>query len=182
MKQIRIIPFILLFFFSFLTFSCLTTREPGMSRRDTRESLRDKQMDIVRKAIEDSSFVFVATHALPVRGGNIHLNYSYDVKIEGDTLISYLPYFGVAYHVEYGRRNSPLDLKQPMEKYQTEETKKGYIIKAETKNNMDYLTYTFHIPHPDNATLNVTSTNRQAISFYGRIKEIRDEEEVEVKE
>ena len=40
---------------------------------------------------------------------------------------------------------------------------------------MDNLNYTFHISDLGYATLNVISTNRQAISYYGRIEAPEEE-------
>jgi hypothetical protein len=40
---------------------------------------------------------------------------------------------------------------------------------------MDHLTYTFFVSDQGFATLNVNSTNRQSISFYGSIEAARNE-------
>jgi hypothetical protein len=76
----------------------------------------------------------------------------------------------VAYHVEYGGRNSAFDFSLPIENYEMHEEEKGYRINLEVKNKMDYITYSFHISELGYSTLNVTSTSRQAISYYGRIE------------
>jgi hypothetical protein len=86
-----------------------------------------------------------------------------------------LPFYGVAYHVEYGGRNSAFDFSLPLEKYEMEEDEKGYRISLEVKNKMDYITYSFQISELGYSTLNVTSTNRQAISYYGRIEKPEQE-------
>ncbi len=47
---------------------------------------------------------------------------------------------------------------------------KGYQVNLEVKNKMDYISFMFQISELGYATLNITSTNRQAISFYGKIE------------
>jgi hypothetical protein len=153
------------------TLLCLQAQEPAKSRRERRAERQEKRMNEVKEMIHGRSFIFEATHAMPLGGGSIHLNHSFDVELNGDTLTSYLPFFGVAYRVEYGSRSAGLDFTQPVQSYEMEEKDDGYLIKLEVKNKMDLLNYTFFISHLGFATLNVTSTNRQAISYYGRIED-----------
>lgn len=161
--------FFIAFFFIFLT-PDLFAQEPAKSRKERRTERQEKRKEEVKNVILDKSFVFVPTHAMPLGGGSIQLSYSFEAEIKGDSLFSYLPFYGVAYHVEYGGRNSAFDFSHPLENYEMEEVENGYHIKLEVKNKMDYITYSFHISELGYSTLNVTSTNRQAISYYGRIE------------
>jgi hypothetical protein len=156
--------------FFILLFPDLFSQEPAKSRKELREERQEKRMEEVKKMILDQSFTFVPTHALPLGGGSIQLSYSFEAEIKGDSIFSYLPFFGVAYHVEYGGRNSAFDFSLPVENYEMEEDRNGYRIKLEIKNKIDYITYSFHISELGYSTLNVTSTNRQAISYYGSIQ------------
>jgi hypothetical protein len=165
MKRIHLISFLLV-----LSVMCLNAQETAKSRRERRAEQQEKRMDEVKEMIRTKSFVFEATHAMPLGGGSIHLNHTFDVEVNGDTLVSYLPFFGVAYRVDYGSRNSALDFALPVQSYEMEETDNEYLIKIEVKNRMDILNYTFFISNLGYATLNVTSTSRQAISYYGRIQ------------
>ncbi len=150
-------------------------QEPVKSRKERRAERQEKRMEAVKEMINGKSFIFEATHAMPLGGGSIHLNHSYDVEIKGDTLTSYLPFYGVAYRAEYGSLRSALDFVQPVQSYEMEYKNEQYLIKTEVKNKMDLLHYTFFISDLGYATLNVTSTSRQAISYYGRI-DARSEE------
>lgn len=140
------------------------------SRKERREDKQEQKKVEIKNLLEEKTFVFKPTHALPLGGGSIYLSHSFDAEIKGDTLFSYLPFFGVAYRVEYGSRQSAFDFTQPIEEYEFDKDGNGYQVNLEVKNKMDYLTYNFHISELGYATLNVTSTNRQAISFYGRIE------------
>jgi len=166
MKNI-IVSLILLFAVTSLSFA----QEIETDRRETRSERKKNKKEEVKNLLEDKTFVFKPTHALPMGGGNIYLNHSYDAEVKGDTLISYLPFFGVAYHAEYGGRQSALDFTQPVENLDLKTTNKGYQVSVDVKNKMDHLTYTFFVSEQGSATLNVNSTNRQSISFYGSIEE-----------
>ncbi|MGC9355837.1 MAG: DUF4251 domain-containing protein [Mariniphaga sp.] len=148
----------------------LFAQKPAKSRKERREERQEKRMEEVKNMILDKAFVFVPTHAMPLGGGSIHLTYTFEAEIKGDSIFSYLPFYGVAYHVEYGGRNSAFDFSLPIENYEIHEKEKGYQINLEVKNKMDYITYSFHLSELGYSTLNVTSTNRQAISYYGRME------------
>ncbi|SHE47095.1 protein of unknown function [Mariniphaga anaerophila] len=157
--------------FLMLLFSAdIMAQEPAKSRRERREDRQEKRIAEVKNLIENQAFVFVPTHAMPLGGGSIQLSHSFEAEVNADSLISYLPFYGVAYHVEYGGRNSAFDFSLPLKNYEKEKDDDGYLIKMEVKRNMDYITYTLRVSELGYATLNVTSTNRQAISYYGRIE------------
>lgn len=153
----------------------LFAQEPVKNRKERREQRQEKRMEEVKNMILDKSFVFVPTHAMPLGGGSIQLSYTFEAEVKGDSVFSYLPFYGVAYHVEYGSRNSPFDFSLPIENYEVEEDDKGYRITLEVKNKMDFINYSLFVSEMGYATLNATSTNRQAISYYGRIEKPEEE-------
>src|SRR5690606_37878184 len=51
----------------------------------------------IEQMINNHSFIFVAERMNPLRGRSRILTSSYDVRINNDSLVSYLPYFGRAY-------------------------------------------------------------------------------------
>lgn len=146
------------------------------SRKEKRAEKEMQKKEEIKKLIDDRSFVFNASHALPMGGSSINLNYYFNVKIDGDSIQSYLPFYGVAYTAEYGSRNSPLDFGTSIEDYSVEKDKNGYQIQFDVKNGNDYLNYTFRISELGFASLNVTSTNRQSISFTGKIEPVENDD------
>jgi len=162
--------FILFALFFMLFLPDLFAQEPAKSRRDRRTERQEQRKNEVKNMILDKSFVFIPTHAMPLGGGSIQLSYTFEAEIKGDSIFSYLPFYGVAYHVEYGGRNSAFNFSLPIENYEMDEDEKGYRINLEVKNKMDYITYSFQVSELGYSTLNVTSTNRQAISYYGRME------------
>ncbi|MFW5755947.1 MAG: DUF4251 domain-containing protein [Tangfeifania sp.] len=170
MKRIILTAFLL---FPFLTY--IHAQETQKTRKERRAEKQEQRMKEVKNLLESKEFVFNATHALPMGGGSVYLNYSYDVEVKGDTVDSYLPFYGVAYRLEYGGRDAGFDFTKPAEEYTFEKEEKGYKVEFEIDKGNDNLNYTFHISNLGYATLNVISTNRQGISYYGRI-EAPDEE------
>jgi len=170
MKQIILTTFLL---FSVLTYT--GAQEPQKTRKERRAEKQEQKMNEVKNLLESKEFVFNATHALPMGGGSVYLNYSYDVEVKNDTVDSYLPFYGVAYRLDYGGRDAGFNFTKPAEEYTFEKEEKGYRVEFEIDKGMDNLNYTFHISDLGYATLNVISTNRQAISYYGRIEAPEEE-------
>lgn len=150
----------------FLILSCNVTKTTKNSRSEKEKQNREKLIEL-KNRVTERDFSFTATRALPVNGGNFHLNTIYDITIMGDTVISYLPYYGVAYQVEYGARNSPLEFKTVIEDLEIKEIKKALIVTLSAKYRMDNFKFTFHIHDPENISLNINSINRQPITFLG---------------
>lgn len=141
-------------------------------KRAEREAMRIEQTKTV---LENKAYLFVATQALPSGARSVNLTSSYDAKIENDTIICYLPFYGRAHTASFGGGDSPMDFTQPIENYNFEKTKKGYQIKFDVKNKTDRLNFTLQIAESGSTSLNVTSSNRSSMSYYGDIEKIEEE-------
>jgi hypothetical protein len=150
----------------------IKAQETQKSREEIRAEKKLQKRGEIKNLVDNKTFVFNAEHAMPMGGSTINLNYHFNAKVDNDTVVSYLPFYGVAYTAEYGSRNSPFDFAKPMENYKSEKDKKGYRISFDVKNKSDYLKYNFLISESGYATLHVTSTNRQFISFRGTVEKI----------
>ena len=85
------------------------------------------------------------------------LSYGYYIKVSGDSLYSYLPYFGHAYRVPYGGGKG-LDFAEKMTEYTITKGKGGRMnIDIKVDNREDR--YTYHLEVYDNgrAFLDVSS-------------------------
>lgn len=147
------------------------------SKKQLKEEKKAQQIKDTKSMIESGTFVFKATTANPMGSSTINLTTEYDVKVTKDSLYSYLPYYGRAYIASYGGTDSPMVFDSKFESINIEETKKGYTVKVITRNESDRLEYNFHISETGSATLNVTSTNRQSISYFGNLKMDKKEKE-----
>ena len=147
------------------------------SKKELKAEKKAQQIEDIKAIVEGKTFVFKATNANPMRGRTVNLTSEYDVKITKDSIFSYMPYFGVAYSVNYGSTDSPMTFNQPFETYNMEKTKNGYLVKVSAKNGNDRLEYNFHISETGTTSLNVSSLNRQSISYYGSLEKIKQKEE-----
>jgi hypothetical protein len=134
-----------------------------------RVSAKDDEIkaDTVKKRIENKSFVFVAQSAMPLKGGSILLTASFDVKISGDTVTAYLPYYGEAHTAIFGHDESGIKFKSVRNKYSAKQKKNGWniIIKPE---DVGYgIALYFDVSKSGYTTLIVRDNRRDIISFRG---------------
>lgn len=139
------------------------------SKKEIRAEKEAKKIEETKALVESKMFVFDARNANPMRGRSMTLTSEYDVRITKDSIYSYLPYFGVAYSASYGGSDSPMIFDKPFETCTLEKTKKGYTVEVDVKNGNDKLDFSFYISENGTTTLSVSSTNRQAITYYGDI-------------
>jgi hypothetical protein len=130
----------------------------------------DKKDQEVKKLIEDKNFVFFAQTASPTGAPLRQLSYGFDLRVLGDSVVSYLPYFGRAYSAPIDPSDGGFHFTSTSFDYKVIDRKKGgwdIIIKPkDTKDVREMALTTF-----DNgsSTLRVMSNNRQPISFNGYI-------------
>ncbi len=139
------------------------------SKKELKAEKEAKKIEETKALVESKMFVFDARTANPMKGRTMSLTTDYDVKITKDSIYSYLPYYGVAYTASYGGTDSPMIFDKPFETCDMEKTKKGYEVDVTVKNGGDRLDFTFYISENGSTTLNVSSTNRQSISYFGDI-------------
>ncbi len=82
---------ILISVFNIFIFSGLMAQTP-QSRSERRAEREENRIREVQEMLLNKSFVFIPTHAMPLGGGSIHLSYSFDAEIKGDSISSYLPF------------------------------------------------------------------------------------------
>lgn len=124
----------------------------------------------VEKALTKRHYVVDIDMMYPSHGPAKRLSFDYILKVKGDTLTSYLPYFGTAYDAPYSGGNG-LDFEEPIKDYKSEQVKKDktrIIIKVD--HDSDHLTYTLEVFDNGNASINVISSRREPINFDGTLK------------
>lgn len=143
-----------------------------------------------KKIVENKTYTFVATSALPLNstdinsvlskmpgginnGGNINLTGSnYDLRLSPDSLVAYLPFYGRSYNAPLN--NEEAGFKFTSTKFVYSETKRkkgGWDIKINTKDVKDSPQMTLTISESGYATLSMVSNNRQAITYNGYLSE-----------
>jgi len=124
----------------------------------------------IKNMIDSQHFIFEAQSVNPMRGGFRMLTSPYDVTISRDTLVSDLPYFGRAYGAAYNPTKSELDFTTTDLSYLVRPYKKtGWYVVVKPKKKSGIEQYSFTIFEDGTASLNVTSTSRDPITFNGHI-------------
>ena len=79
----------------------------GMSTANAQNPSNEKQTKetIIKNLIESKNYVFTAKSVHPQSSSIRHLTSEYDMRVMGDSIVTYLPYFGRAY-------SAPVNLSQ----------------------------------------------------------------------
>lgn len=126
--------------------------------------------EAVATLIENQDYTFTVRTILPTSGRAIQANSQYDLRVSKDSLVSYLPYFGRAFSAPVGGTDTGFQFTSTDFAYTTEPRKKGgWLIKIKPNDNRDIQQMFLTITETGSASLQVTSNNRQPISYNGNI-------------
>lgn len=126
--------------------------------------------DVVARLVAIKEFTFKATSMLPAGAGVRQLTSEYDVRMLGDSVISYLPYFGRAYAPimpgEEGINFTSKDFE-----YKTKAKKKGgWQISVRPKDTREVRELIFDISASGYSGLQVITNSKQSIAYNGYIQ------------
>lgn len=125
----------------------------------------------VSEMINSKNFTFVAEQVNPMRGRSRQLTSEYDVTLKNDSLVSYLPFFGRAYQAPMDPSQGGIQFTSTNFSYAVQPNKKsGWMVNIIPKDYQPVQQMTFTIFENGNASLNVTSTSKDPISFNGRVR------------
>jgi hypothetical protein len=125
----------------------------------------------VASLIESKNFVFVAETANPLSGQFRQLTSEYDLRVLGDSIVAFLPYFGRAFSAPIDPNQGGIQFTSTDFEYSQQTRKKGgWNINIKPKDTRDVRQMNLFIRQNGNASLQVTSNNRQSISYNGRIE------------
>lgn len=148
-------------------FFCLVGLMPAVAQ--TKAERKAQQQEKFRELIESRNFTIEIDRAVPQRGRSIYLTSPYKIRLAGDSIDSYLPYYGRAYSIPYDGGKG-LIFEAPVSDYKLSFDKKGRAtVSFKTQTNEDRFTYTIRIFDNGTASIQVLPVNRQAISYYGRL-------------
>ena len=124
----------------------------------------------VEKSIQSGKYEIKANQANPMSGRVWHLTSDYSVRISGDSTYVYLPYFGRAYSAPYNGEGG-IKIENLMDSYKVDSKKeKEFSINFNAKGTNDTYLFSIKVWTNGNASINVTCNNRQAISYFGKLK------------
>ncbi len=151
----------------------LSAQDRQITRKERKAAAEEQLIEKTKALVNSGSWQFNATQMLPTSGRSRTLTPSYRVILNNGEIDSYLPYFGRAYKAEYGSNQSPMSFRTKVSDLKVEEWKKGgWIVSFKAGNKNDLMDFIFNIGETGSVTLNVNSTNRQAISYYGDLSEV----------
>lgn len=165
MKYIKTIPVLLLLLILGAGSFAQTSVKP-------KESEKAKK---IKELISSRNYVFQAQTVFPMSGRTRQIaGEGYDVSVSKDTVNSYLPYFGRAYSAPIDPSKGGIQFISKSFEYTEAPGKKGgWDITIKPKDIRDVQQLFLSVSEDGYASLQVTSTNRQAISFNGVIVEKR---------
>lgn len=162
------------FFYILLTCTIIVCAVTALSAQAQQTDTAAQQ---VGNGISNRKFTFTAQTALPQTGRLIQLTSPYDISIKGDTIISYLPYYGRAYVAPMNTQDAGLAFTTTSFSYEVEKGKNGdWLLTIKTKDLRDNYTLLFTIYSNRNAQLLVSSGNQQPIRFEGYVATKKDKE------
>lgn len=120
--------------------------------------------------IEERDFIFRANNAMPAGGRTIQLTSEYTFIVKKDTIDSFLPYFGRAFSAPIGTRRGGIEFVSTDFTYNENKKKNGsYEIEILPKDVSDVQRIFIVLSKNGYGSINVTSQNRQAITFNGQV-------------
>jgi len=124
----------------------------------------------VEKALAERHYKVGIAMMYPNRGKTVNISPDFSLEVKGDTLVSYLPYFGRAYNIPYGGGKG-LNFTAPIAEYHSEKGRKGAtLVKIKVKNEEDVYTFLLEIYDNGSTTIDMMSHERESIRYSGEIE------------
>ena len=145
----------------------LLNGNPGLAQ--SKAERRQQREQMVRDSVEARTYKILVSVAYPFAGNSVPLSSYFGLEVRGDSLNSYLPYFGRAYSIPYGGGEG-LNFESAISDYRQEaRSDGGYRISFNTRTREDYYTYLLDIYPNGSVRIHVTMQQRQAIDFQGDV-------------
>jgi hypothetical protein len=160
--------FLLLLAFGFLS---ITQAQTSPSKEDKKQA----QQNLISDLVNSRNFDFIAESATPMSGRTRQLTGDYyDLKITDSAIVSFLPYYGRAYQAPIDPTKGGIQfISKKFDYTMTPRNKGGWDILVKPTDTQDVQQLSINISVDGYATLQVTSLNRQPISFYGTIVKLK---------
>ena len=156
--------------FSILLGSSACAMLSGCASAEERAARAAEQAAKVTKALEARDYKIAVNRMYPMKGSSRSVSYGYSVEVRNDSLISYLPYFGGAYNVPYGGGKG-LNFSERIGSYRESQKNKGERqIEINVTNEEDTYIYLIKIFSNGNSSIDVTSRQRDHISYSGELE------------
>jgi hypothetical protein len=156
--------------FSILLGSSACAMLSGCASAEERAARAAEQAAKVTKALEARDYKIAVNRMYPMKGSSKSVSYGYSVEVRNDSLISYLPYFGGAYNVPYGGGKG-LNFSERIGSYRESQKNNGERqIEINVTNEEDTYIYLIKVFSNGNSSIDVTSRQRDHISYSGELE------------
>jgi len=144
-----------------------------LSQCSSSKNVTGLSSDDIQNMVNSSQFAFVADRLTPMRGTSRYLTNYYYLDVEKDNLNSFLPFLGRIYQPLLDPTKGPLRFTSTRFSYNvTSKNKSGWEVVIKPMDYPDVQELDFDIFDNGSANLTVLSTDRDAISFSGRIEKL----------
>ncbi len=139
-----------------------------------KKAKKAQQETEMKQLIESGHFMFVAQSARSTLGTFNNIGSGYDMVFDSLNVKANLPYYGRAYSVPYGGSGGvKFELTAKSIDRKWNEKKKLYSVSTELADTQDSYSINLSTGLNGYANLQITFRNRQWISYYGQIEEIK---------
>jgi len=147
----------------------------SLQAQETKKSKKAVLQEKIKNLVDSQTFDFIAETALPISGRSRHLTAGYFLKVRKDSIIAELPYYGKAYEAPMNPSEVGIQFTSVKFVYELTNVKKGgWDIKIKPQDASGTQELFLQISSDGYASLQVTSTKRQLISFNGQIEEAKN--------
>lgn len=124
----------------------------------------------VGRALASRHYVVDVQMMYPRSGRAVNVSSNYSLEIKGDTVVSYLPYFGRAYSIPYGGGKA-FNFSAPIISYESASDPKGKTyVRLVTDNEEDVITFQLEIFDNGQTTIDVQAREREPITYSGELE------------
>ena len=160
MKRCLLVKTLFLSVLILMLAGCATSAERAAQRAETAKK--------VAAALADRHYKIDITMMNARRGVSRHVS-DFTLEVKGDTLVSYLPYFGWAYQVPYGGGKG-LNFTERIGSYEEQQLKQGHErIVMQVKNEEDFYIFRLEVFDNGQVSIDVLPREREPISYLGEL-------------
>ncbi|MCF0177746.1 MAG: DUF4251 domain-containing protein [Bacteroidales bacterium] len=139
----------------------------GSIERTPEERAEAKQnMSDIKAALKDKNFTITADFIIPLRGGSSAITGGYHITVNGDELMSDLPYYGEAWSLPYGGGHG-LHFTSDIEKMKYRRVSDHYEINLKARDTEGTFDYFITIYDTGRAEIQVESTFFDTVRYTG---------------
>jgi len=136
-----------------------------------REAQKAERANYVAKVLDNRHYQIDVNVMYPRRGGSMVVTSNWSLEVKGDTLVSYLPYFGVSHEATIGTTQG-LNFTAPILSYKDSGIIKGKrTIHLKANSEEDHLEFQIEVMDDGSSYIDVISRKRDGIGFSGNISD-----------